>query len=141
MSETDANDPSLDAEWALLQGQWSEPAAHKRFVHLASVLDKLPDAAKRYRALKDDPELGAGASKGLEMVLGAAMAKLSASAPAERAPAGLYLVPMLVLLMLMVLTLAASHALGRSTLKTPAVLLCEIALVALVPWRRVLGGR
>ena len=141
VSPTDPGNADLDEAWAALRDAWGEVGAHKRFVQLASVLDRLPDAARRYRELKADPDLGAEAERGLELVLGAAMAKLSSSAPQDRAPPGLYVIPMLVLLMVLGLTLAASHALGRTGLKTPAVLLCEVALVALVPWRRVLGGR
>lgn len=80
------------------------------------------------------------AAQGIELILAAAMSQMTASTVGARPPPGLYLVPMVALLLLVGATLAASNVLGRAQLRSPVVLVCEVALVALVPWRRVLGG-
>lgn len=140
MAETASSDDPLERAWDSLESRWEDPQAHRAYVNLASSLGRLPDAAKRYRALKADPARGAVAAQGIELILAAAMSQMTASTVGARPPPGLYLVPMVALLLLVGATLAASNVLGRAQLRSPVVLVCEVALVALVPWRRVLGG-
>lgn len=141
MASNESSDDPLARAWEGLESRWESADAHRSFVNLAQTLGVLPEAAKRYRALKDDPIRGPGAQRGIDLILAAAMSQLNASAATDRPPAGLYLVPLVTLLMLLGVTLAAANTLGRASLRSPAVMVCEVALVALIPWRRVLSRR
>lgn len=133
---SDALDP-LETAWTELLSRWDEEDRHKAFVALASALDRLPDAGARYRALRDDPERGEGARKGLERVLGAAMARLTPvkrEAPPSR---GGFMLPLTALGVLWIGTLVVARALNRTDLLRPMVFAAELAVVLLVPWRRL----
>ncbi len=82
MSETEPeareHDP-LEAAWQEVLAHWDEPAPHKRFLALAGSLDRLADAGKRYRAVKEsDPARAARAAQQVDALFGIAMTKMSA---------------------------------------------------------------
>ncbi|MFO0624509.1 MAG: hypothetical protein U0325_02750 [Polyangiales bacterium] len=136
---SDPPDP-LDTAWHELSANWDAEERHRSFVALAAALDRLPEAASRYRALRDDPERGAGARRGLEKVLGAAMARLSAErreAPPARSN---YLLALTALGCLWIGTLVIARILNRPDLLHPWVFALELAAVLLTPWRRLGGG-
>jgi hypothetical protein len=136
---SDPTDP-LDTAWQELSSQWDADERHRTFVALAAALDRLPDAASRYRALRDDPERGAQAKRGLEKVLGAAMARLSAERRDPPAVRSNYLLALTALGCLWIGTLVVARILNRSDLLHPWVFALELAVVLLTPWRRLGGG-
>jgi hypothetical protein len=72
----DAPDP-LDAAWAELEAHWDEPAAHKKFLALAETLDRLADAGRHYRAVREnDPTRAERASTQIDALFGIALAKM-----------------------------------------------------------------
>lgn len=135
---TDPADP-IEAAWAELLPRWGEDDRHRAFVALAAALDRLPDAGQRYRALRDDPTRGEGAKKGLERVLAAAMARLSPGRREPPPPRGNLMLPVTALGVLWMATLVLSRALHRPELLRPLVFAAELALVLLIPWRRLAG--
>lgn len=72
------SDP-LELAWQEVLAQWDEPQAHKRFLALADTLDRLADAGRRYRAVREsDPARAERASKQVDALLGIAVTKMSA---------------------------------------------------------------
>ncbi|MEZ4390050.1 MAG: hypothetical protein R3A48_03050 [Polyangiales bacterium] len=136
---SEAQDP-IEQAWIALQEKWDLDEQHRAFVALAAALDRLPDAAGRYRALRDDPERGAEASKGLQRVLGAALATLSPDRHTPMAPKTNYLLAAAALACLWIATPVVAKILQRPELAQPWVFAFELAVVLLIPWRR-LGGR
>ena len=46
----------IDEAWARVEAEWGDREAHRRFVAVCVALDRLPEAGKRYRAVRDsDP--------------------------------------------------------------------------------------
>lgn len=133
---TEQNDP-IETAWESLRTQWSSDDAHRAFVALAAALDRLPDAASRYRSVRDDPELGEGAAAGLERVLGAAMAKLSTTRHEAPPVRSRHLLPVTALGCLWIGTLVVARILRRPDLLHPWVFALELAIVLLIPWRRL----
>ncbi|MBL8601230.1 MAG: hypothetical protein JNK72_04850 [Myxococcales bacterium] len=132
-----SNDP-LDAAWATLEAHWSEPERHKTFVALAHALDRLPEAARRYRAVSEDPALAVGARQGLDRVLAAAMASLTPAALAPRPSRALLIVPMALAGLVVSTSVMAATLLRLPRLASPLTLCLEVALVFLLPWQRML---
>lgn len=132
------SDP-LDLAWQELLTHWDADERHRAFVALAAALERLPDAAGRYRSLRDDTERGALAKRGLERVLGAAMARLSPERRDPPPPKGHYLLALTALACLWIGTLVAARALQRPEFLHPWVFALELGVVLLVPWRRI-GG-
>lgn len=130
-----APDDPLDAAWAALLERWDQEEKHKAFVGLAATLGQLPDAARRYRSLADDPQRAARAAQGVDRVLTAAMSALT---PAPREPAArVHLgVPLAVLAAVLTATMLAARATGVAALTSPVVIVGEVLVVALLPWRR-----
>ena len=71
----EGTDPIFDALWARVLAAWDHALREQR----------LPDAAGRYRALKDDPQKGAVATKKLGAIVLAATQLLFAMKTAPRA--------------------------------------------------------
>lgn len=134
----DAPDP-IDEAWNALLSQWQREDQHRAFVALASALERLPDAASRYRALRDDTDLGEGARRGLERVLAAAMATLSPDRHDAAPPRSNYLLAGAALACLWIATPVIAKILNRQDLLHPWVFALELAVVLLIPWSR-LGG-
>ncbi len=76
------SDP-LDEAWTDLQDQWSDEAAHKRYIGLATSLGRLAEAGKHYREVRDDPAAPAErreiAKKRIDQLLAAALAAMAAT--------------------------------------------------------------
>ncbi len=46
----------IDEAWARVEAEWGNPEAHRRFVGVCVALDRLPEAGKRYRHIREtDP--------------------------------------------------------------------------------------
>jgi hypothetical protein len=68
----------LDAAWAEVEAHWDDPAPHKKFLALADTLDRLADAGKRYRSVRDeDPGRAPRASQQIDALFGIAMTRMS----------------------------------------------------------------
>jgi len=73
----DADDP-LDEAWADVEARWDDAAAHKKFLALADTLDRLADAGKRYRSVREgDPGRAALASQQIDALFGLAMTRMA----------------------------------------------------------------
>ncbi len=73
---SDAPDP-LDAAWAELEAHWDDADAHKKFLALADILDRLSEAGRRYRAVRErDPVRAERASSQVDVLLGLALARM-----------------------------------------------------------------
>ena len=49
---SEAVDP-IDEAWARVEAEWEDEEAHRRFVAVCVALDRLSEAGKRYRAVRD----------------------------------------------------------------------------------------
>lgn len=45
---------AIDEAWARVEADWGSTEAHRRFVGMCVALDRLPEAGKRYRAVRDN---------------------------------------------------------------------------------------
>lgn len=81
----DADPPgedALEAAWARVLARWDDDEAHARFRALAVTLGQLPEAGRRYRAVRDGDEDAArreDASRHIDALLATAMTTLEAS--------------------------------------------------------------
>ena len=81
--ETD--DIIFDTLWSRVIAAWDDDKTHAALLDYALRNERLPDAAGRYRALKDDPEKGAVAKKKLEgIVVAATQMMLAMKSPAAK---------------------------------------------------------
>lgn len=70
-------DDPVDVAWREVQADWASERAHKKFLTLCASLDRLAEAGKRYRAVKDsDPDRAEVASEQIDRLLGLAMQNL-----------------------------------------------------------------
>jgi len=73
---SDAPD-SIQMAWEALEADWDDPAAHKRFVALCMSLDRLSEAGKRYRKVREaDEKRRAEAERQIDRILVQAMSSL-----------------------------------------------------------------
>lgn len=135
MSTPTRGDP-LDTSWQTLLSDWENELQHKRFVALAASLERLPDAAKRYRESLSDPQLQPRAQQGIDRVLGAAMQALTPP-PREERPRLNVMLPLGAFAGALLLTIIASRVTGFRALTSPVVIFGEALIVALIPWRRL----
>jgi hypothetical protein len=71
------SDP-IETAWAQVLAEWADPAAHRRFLVLCQSMNRLAEAGKRYRAVRDgEPERRADAQKRIDEILTLAMATLA----------------------------------------------------------------
>lgn len=76
-AEAASDGDPIDAAWAVVEASWESAEAHKKFLVLSDSLDRLADAGRRYRAVKDaDPKRRAEAAKRIDELLGFAMARV-----------------------------------------------------------------
>lgn len=130
-----APDDPLDAAWAALLDRWDQEERHKAFVGLAAALGRLPDAARRYRSVSGEPARSARAKEGVERILTAAMSAMTPMA--REAPARVNVgVPLAALAAVLLMTMLAARATGVGALTSPVVIVGEVVVVALLPWRR-----
>ncbi len=135
MNTPTRGDP-LDTSWQALLSDWENEVQHKRFVALAATLERLPDAAKRYRESLANPTLQPRAQQGIDRVLGAAMQALTPP-PRESRPRLNVMLPLGAFAGALLLTIIASRLTGFRALTSPVVIFGEALIVALVPWRRI----
>jgi hypothetical protein len=131
----------IDAAWTALLDRWSELERHDAFVALAATLDRLPDAAARYRAVESDPARADAAARGKSRVLTVAMARIDAlprTTPERARRGGRWLAPVAVLAFLLVVSFLLAAVTRRQEFVSPAMIVTEVVLVALLPWRRIL---
>jgi ABC-type nitrate/sulfonate/bicarbonate transport system substrate-binding protein len=77
-------DAILETLWGRVMEAWDEEKTHHAFLEYAIQAQRLPDAAGRYRALKDDPEKGALAKKKIDAIVIAATSMLMSTKTPER---------------------------------------------------------
>lgn len=71
-----SGDPVEDA-WAAVLARWDSAEAHKKFLVLCDTMDRLGEAGRRYREIRDgDPSRRAEAEKRIDDLLGFAMARV-----------------------------------------------------------------
>jgi len=67
----------IETAWGAVEADWESAEAHKKFLALADSLDRLAEAGKRYRAVKEkDPARSAAADKHIDQLLGLAMKRV-----------------------------------------------------------------
>jgi hypothetical protein len=65
-------DVVFEALWEKVLSAWDDDKVHASLLEYAITAERLPDAAGRYRSLKDDPEKGERAKKRLDAIVIAA---------------------------------------------------------------------
>ncbi len=64
-----AVDP-IDEAWAEVEADWGNEEAHRRFVGVCIALDRLPDAGKRYREVREnDPARREDAARQIDTLI------------------------------------------------------------------------
>ena len=67
----------IDEAWAQVEAGWGDEEAHRRFVGVCVALDRLPEAGKRYRMVREtDPMRSEAASKQIDRLIGLATQQL-----------------------------------------------------------------
>ena len=94
------SDPVVDA-WQRLLGQWDDDEAHRRFIGLCATMNRLPDAGRLYREVREtDAARRPVAQKQIDRLLAHAMQSLEAhrTEPPKRSPRALLLIAILTML-------------------------------------------
>ena len=74
----DADDP-IEAAWRQLEATWDDEAAHKKFLALCAATDRMAEAGRRYREVREsDPERAEVAKAQIDRLLVMAMQNLEA---------------------------------------------------------------
>jgi hypothetical protein len=77
-------DPLFEVLWAKVLASWDDDKAHGSILEYSVAVERLPDLAGRYRALKDDLTKGERARKGLDaIVIAATQVMMSMRTPAN----------------------------------------------------------
>ncbi len=72
------DDDAIEAAWQRVEESWDDEKAHKAFLTLCASVDRLGDAGRRYRAIREsDPARAEVASAQIDRVLGLAMQNLA----------------------------------------------------------------
>lgn len=67
----------IEEAWARVEAEWGNQDAHRRFVGLCVALDRLPDAGKRYREVREtDPTRRDHAAKQIDALIALATQRL-----------------------------------------------------------------
>jgi hypothetical protein len=78
--ESDAPDPRVDelaSAWANVERDWASDDAHRRFLALCSAYDRLAEAGKRYRRVREeDPARAVEAERRIDGLLALATEQL-----------------------------------------------------------------
>jgi hypothetical protein len=84
-------DPVFEALWLRVEGAWEDDRTHIAALEHALRAQKLPELARRYRALGDDPRYADVSKSRLEAIVVAAMTMLEATKapPRPRVPAAI----------------------------------------------------
>lgn len=72
-------DDAIEAAWRRVEAEWDDEQAHKAFVTLCASTDRLAEAGRRYRAVREsDPARAEVAAAQIDRILGLAMQSLAA---------------------------------------------------------------
>ncbi len=74
-----ASDDPIESAWEKLQSEWDDPEAHERFIALCMTQDRLAEAGRRYRKVRDedeDEERRAEAERQIDRILTRALSTL-----------------------------------------------------------------
>lgn len=67
----------IDEAWAAVEADWGNREAHRRFVGVCIALERLPEAGKRYRQVREnDPARAADASEHIDTLIALATQQL-----------------------------------------------------------------
>lgn len=135
-----STDDPIESAWVALLVHWDDPERHRRFVALARTLERLPDAARRYRGVSNDPARAERAKESLDQILKVAMLSLT---PVRREPAPprfRFALPLGVTMGGVVAMMFLSRTLNVPALASPWALLGVAVLAMVFPWHR-LGRR
>lgn len=135
-----ADDDPIETAWSALLREWESAERHRAFVALAASLQRLPDAARRYRESLGDPARAERAKAGIDAVLRVAYLSLAPPPRGEHEitrKARAWMLPMSAAMALVVLTLLGAHALHQPGLASPWVLGAEVLGALLVPWQKL----
>ncbi|MFW5875207.1 MAG: hypothetical protein ACOCXM_00590 [Myxococcota bacterium] len=67
----------IELAWGRVEAQWSDPEAHSAFLALCMELDRLPEAGRRYREVRErDPERSEEAQRRIDELLSLAAQRL-----------------------------------------------------------------
>jgi hypothetical protein len=67
----------IDEAWARVEADWANPEAHRRFVGVCVALERLPEAGKRYRDVREtDPARRDDAIAQIDTLIGLATQQL-----------------------------------------------------------------
>jgi len=60
----------IDEAWARVEADWGDDEAHRRFVGVCVALERLPEAGKRYRHVREtDPSRSEGAAQQIDRLI------------------------------------------------------------------------
>lgn len=83
----DSEGDPLSVAFARLEGEWDDPAAHKKVLALGDALDRLAEVGKRYRAIRDArPDRAEVATKQIDALLGLAMTRVARTEKTDAKP-------------------------------------------------------
>ncbi len=148
----DTEAEAFDQEWSALVTRWGDPAAHKKFVFLANSLDRLADAASRYKAIKanalgtetvnyrlpaDVAERGSMAELGMTLITQQAIAKFVIAPRETRPRRGGFLIPLSAFAMIVSIGFLLSHATGRTWFISVPMILLYAFVTVIFPWKRI----
>ncbi len=139
MTTNGADPDPIESAWQALLERWDDDDAHKSFAVLAGSLDRLADAAARYREAAGMPERRDRAEAGKQLIVAQAVARIDATprSTKESARRGRWLAPVALAGFLIAMDfLLATVTHNRRFVSVPAFAL-EILIVALLPWRRI----
>jgi hypothetical protein len=67
----------IDEAWARVEANWGNEEAHRRFVGVCVAFDRLPEAGKRYREVREtDPERRDEAAERIDTLIALTMQQL-----------------------------------------------------------------
>lgn len=77
----------IDEAWARVEADWGSDEAHRRFVGICLALDRLPEAGKRYRHVRDnDPTRSEEAARHIDTLITVAAQRLQDTRVAPATP-------------------------------------------------------
>lgn len=110
----EAVDPIFESLWSRVLEAWDDDKAHAALLDYALRNERLPVAAGRYRALKDDPDKAARAQKKLDgIVVAATQMMLALKTPPARTKVPWQITLVAFVIMAFILTMIAYGMLGR----------------------------
>lgn len=143
---------AFDEAWSTLVSRWDDPGAHKTFVFLANTLDRLPDAAARYKTMRtsgeERPAVGyrvpadlanraAMAELGMKLITQQAFLKFAVIPREKRPRRGWILMPISAFGMLVALGFLTAQVTGRRWFVSVPMIVLYAAATVMFPWKRL----